>query len=337
LNTNVDTSDLIRVDPPAMQVLPPLANPTKSPTYIAQFPIPSTIGADTAKNFAVNGIPSYRIAPPIPLTLSGAGVNAVPTVTVAPILRNPTPAPTIASPLVSTPTGYSFSFNEVRLPLGDNFTISTYKIYRSTANVSATATVVDTIPHNPTLISTPVVVQDAQPNGSNFFYWVSAINSRGAESSPTAAQSGLVPNTSIANANSQLASSLKGVANNTTFVSTSSTTLSNIGLNTNVTISADVVNFGAGSVGYNSGTAGSLGFGPTPVVAVDSTMSGGAVPYIAGFLFSAQVSDAYLYWGNINTIASGGLTTGGGTTGGTTNVGGAITNSGAGGRGLNVL
>src|SRR6201999_3754314 len=122
-----------------------------------------------------------------------------------------------------------------------NFTISTYRVYRSTANSSATSVPIQTISHNPTQAGSPVVITDNVPNGQTMFYWISAINSRGVESSLTPAQSGPVTNNAISNANSQLASSLKGVANNTAFSPSANTTLSNNGSTTIVTVSADLI------------------------------------------------------------------------------------------------
>lgn len=323
LNTNIDTSDLERIDPPVLRIGPPLdVTSQKNPYYIAQFPISSTVSADTARNFAVNGIPSYRISVPPPLNMSGATLNATPTPAVVPILQQPTPAPTIVSPLQSIAAGYSFSFREIQLPLGDNFTISTYRVYRSTANNSATATVIQTVPHNPTQAGSPVVITDNVPNGQTRFYFVSAINSRGVESSLTAAQSGPVANTAGFNANSILAGSFHNNALNVSFAPTSTTVLSNNTSTTAVTVAASTNQFGTGTLSYNSGTADLGQFGAQFVYADDPLYQGGAVAYHAVNLTPSlqTAAEGRMIFGKITTNLTT-STSGGGTTGGTTGTG----------------
>jgi hypothetical protein len=332
MNTDIDTSDLVRVDPPAMRVLPPLDAGRKSPFYIAQFPISNTVSADTAKNFAVNGIPSYRISPPVPLSMSGAGVNAVPTVTAAPILRQPIPSPTIASPLVGTPTGYSFAFNEVRLPLSSGFQIASYKIYRGPSNDSSQASVIQTCPHSVNGLSTPVEITDPQPNVQlfNIFkcYFVSAVATNGRESTLTPAQSGLVSTTKSGfNPNGQLASTFHNQPVNSTFTPLAGTTLSSDGSATAVTVGATQIQFGSGIVTYNSATVDRGSFGTSYVTGLDPQFSGGSIPFlISATNFFQSTSDGLLPFGKINT-ASASSSSGGGTGAGTAG-------SGAGARGI---
>src|ERR1700747_1933954 len=161
---NIDTSDLEQVQRP-MPMAPPLDAPAKSPFYRSQFPVPSAASADAINNFTIPNIPGQRIVPFVPLALSGATANAVPTAATVPARSPAVPAPTIASPLQSIALGYTFSFNEIRLPLGSTFTIATYRVYRGPSADSSKASVVDSIPHNPTQLSSPVVVQDSLPNG----------------------------------------------------------------------------------------------------------------------------------------------------------------------------
>ena len=127
------------------------------------------------------------------------------------------PAPTISQTLTTIPVGYTFSFYQVRLPLGSRTAISTYKIYRATTSSNTAAQVVQTISHNPANNGIPIVVQDAQPNGVNMFYWVSAVSTAGLESSMTAAQTGTVTSNAGFNSNSQLASTFHNNPVNSSF------------------------------------------------------------------------------------------------------------------------
>jgi hypothetical protein len=302
--------------------------PLKSPFYISQLPTTAIINPDAIVNFRLPGVPQRRIVPAQPINMAGAGLNATPTALTAPVLIQTTPAPTIASPLATIPTGYTFSFNQVRLPLSSTATISSYKVYRSTANNSATGVVTQTIVHNASNTGQPIVVLDNQPNGVVLFYWVSAVNVQGVESNLTPAQSGPVTSNAIANSNSQLASSFHNNPLNTNFASASTTTLSNNGLLTPITIAANTNQFAPGNVSYNSGSVDPTLFGNTIILAADPQFQGGAVVYSIAFVLGGQVnSDANLIVGKIHT-AGGTTATGGGTSGGSTGP------SGIGGRGL---
>ncbi|HKV92337.1 MAG TPA: hypothetical protein VJW20_07295 [Candidatus Angelobacter sp.] len=328
MNLDIDTRDLEPILRPAPAALPVDTQPLKSPFFVSQLPTTAIINPDAVVNFRLPGVPQQRIVPPQPISLSGAGLNATPTVATAPVLIQTTPAPSIASPLATIPTGYTFSFNQVRLPLSSTATINSYKVYRATTNNSATARVIQSIPHNPANTGHPIVVLDNQPNGVTEFYWVSAINIQGVESNLTPAQSAGVTSNAIANSNSQLASSFHNNPLNTNFSSLSTTTLSNNGLTTPITIAANTNQFAPGGLSYNSGSVDPTLFGNTIILAADPTFSGGVVVYSIAFILGGQVnSDANLIVGKIHS-ASGSTGTGGGTTGGTTGP------SGIGGRGL---
>jgi len=148
--TNIDTTDLERIEQPPLRGLPPLSldQPLKSPYYISQLPGASAVGADVVANFRNNGIPSYRISPPVPLNLAGATSNATPTVPTSTFNILAPPSPTISQSLISITTGYQFSFNQVQLPLGSKLAISTYKIYRAATNFTDKS-VIRTISHDP--------------------------------------------------------------------------------------------------------------------------------------------------------------------------------------------
>ena len=101
------------------------------------------------------------------------------------------PAPSITQSLVSTPVGYQFTFAYEAGLLAD--VIQSYNIYRNTSNTSSGATLVKNVPQ-PATNTGGYVYQEAVPNGTTYFYFVSAVNTSGLESIKFAAQSGTVPN-----------------------------------------------------------------------------------------------------------------------------------------------
>jgi hypothetical protein len=307
--------------------------PLKSPFYVSQLPTMAVINPDAIVNFRMPGIPQRRIVPPTPISLSGAGLNATPTVSTAPVLIQTTPAPSIASPLATVPTGYEFSFFQVRLPLSSTATISSYKVYRSTTNNSATASLIRSIPHNPANTGQPVVVQDSRPNGVTEFFWVSAVNIQGVESSLTPAQSGPVTSNAGFNSSSQVASSFHLVPSVPSFIPLSSAVLSNNSSNTVITVAASTLQFGSGTVSYNSGSVDPTLFGTYYIFCDDPQFQGGAVTYIFGTLPGFQVlSDVRLPFGKIITSATATRTGGGYSGGSTASV--APPTAGAAGRGI---
>lgn len=104
------------------------------------------------------------------------------TVTLSGVVSAP-PAPSIAQSLVSTPTGIQFAFNQEGGLLED--VIQTYKVYKNSTNSTGTATVFKTFPQDPTNAGGQVVVEDVLANGTLSYYWVSAVNTSGLESSLT--------------------------------------------------------------------------------------------------------------------------------------------------------
>ncbi len=325
--TDVDTTDLERVERPLPRVMPPIdLAPARSPFYISQVPTTALVSADAVRNFQSPQLPSYRITPPQPLTIAGSSTNATPTVAASTFNILQPPAPTIAQALSSNHVGYQFSFYQVRLPLNSNLTISTYKVYRNTTSVNTKAKVIATITHNPANAGTPIVIQDAQPNGTTQFYWVSAVSTAGVESTLTPAQSGTVSNTSALNSNSQLASSFNGVPANTTFGCLDTHTLTNTGSSPNIAIASNRNLYGPGTLTYNSGSVAPGTFGKIYVFANDPTFQGGAAPYTISLLNFNFSGDGAMPIGAIAT-ASSTSTSGGGFDGGTTP-------NGAGGRGL---
>jgi hypothetical protein len=326
--TDIDTTNLERVERPAPRVLPPLDSPTRSPYFVSQFPSTSVVSADAIRNFTVPNIPSFRISPPQPLNLAGAGLNATPTATTSSFNILRPPAPTISQSLISIPVGYQFSFLQVQLPLGSQTAISTYKVYRSTTSANTTAQVIDTISHNPSNNGVPISVQDSQPNATTQFYWVSAVSTAGLESTMTPAQSGTVTNTAALNSNSQLAGTFHNNPVNTTWSPRDSVTLSNGSGTTPITITANTGQFAPGQLHYNSGTVDPGTFGTWVCFVDDPQFQGGAAIYnFSNQLPNLPAAEGRLLLGKITTSSSS-SSTGGGTTGGT---GGS---SFAGGRGL---
>lgn len=321
---NVDTTDLERVERPAPKVGPPLDTPIlRSPFYIAQVPTTAVVNPDNIRNFHTPGIPSYRIVSPQPLTLAGSGVNANTEVATPAIITPQPPAPIISQTLTTIPTGYTFTFLQVKLPMNTNAAavISSYKIYRNTANATGGATVIQTISHGLTNTGSPIVVTDPQPNGVVFFYFVSAVNVSGVESTLTPAQSGSVTSNAGFNSHSQLASSFHGLPSNVTWAPINTTVLSNSGLITTVAVAANTNQFPPGTRSYNSGTIDPGIFTTSVIYVDDSTFSGGALPYnftTAALGVNIQAaSDSRLLLGKIAT-ANSTATSGGGSTGGST-------------------
>ncbi len=117
------------------------------------------------------GLPSSDVLSAPSSTVSLDGVVSAP------------PAPSVSQSLTSTPTGYQFSFNYLTGLSAD--LVDGYKVYRNTVNNTSTATQFAFFKHNPLNTGTQVVQDDGVPNGTIYWYWVSAINTSSLESSLT--------------------------------------------------------------------------------------------------------------------------------------------------------
>jgi len=323
--TDIDTTDLERVERPLPRVMPPIdLAPARSPFYISQVPTTALVSADAVRNFQSPQLPSYRITPPQPLTLAGSSTNATPTVSTPTFAAPQPPAPVISQTLKTNTTGYTFTFFQVRMPqnINPSAAISSYRIYRSLGLTTSGATVIQTITHGLTNDGSPIVVTDQMPNNNIRCYFVSAVNAAGRESTLTPAQSGFVQNNSALSATQQLATSFNNLPLNVNLFPTSSTTLSNNGGSPNITLASNTIQFGAGAVSYNSATIAPGTFGPNYIYAVDPQFQGGAAFYLQSSTPVFQAVDQVVAFGKIIT-ASGSSTTGGGNSGGTTPNGGA--------------
>jgi hypothetical protein len=331
-NTDVDTSDMMPIErPPLQSGGPPLdMQPQKSPFYRGNFPTTAIVNPDSIRNFNTPWIPQYRIVPAQPLNMAGASNNAVATVATAVITFPQPPAPAISQALVTIPTGYQFTFLQVKLPNSSNpsAVISSYKVYRNTANSLGSAVVTQTISHGLSNTGSPVVVQDSQPNGVTMFYWVSAVNVSGIESTLTAAQSVTVASNAGFNSNSQIASTFHNNPVNVSWAPTNLVTLSNNSLSPIIVITANTNQFAPGQISYNSGSVNPGSFGTWVVFADDPTFAGGPSIYsFSSSINNLASAEGRLLLGKITTSPTT-SSTGGGFSGGTGGV------SFAGGRGL---
>lgn len=99
------------------------------------------------------------------------------------------PAPTVTQTLVGMPAGYQFIFAQEGGLLAD--VIANYNVYRNTSNTSVGATLVRQIPQN-AANNGQFVFQDFLNDAVTYYYFVSAVNTSGLESSKTSAQSGAI-------------------------------------------------------------------------------------------------------------------------------------------------
>ena len=111
------------------------------------------------------------------------------------------PNPTITQNLTGLPLGFQFQFSQLSGLSTD--VVDSYRIYRHTADVSGSSSLIQTINHN-SLNSGSVTVQDFPGANLTRYYWVSAVNLAGLESSLVAAHTGATTNTGIGAGDSDL-------------------------------------------------------------------------------------------------------------------------------------
>jgi hypothetical protein len=207
-------------------------------------------------------------------------------------------APSIAQTLTGVALGYQFAFNQLASLSAD--LVDAYRVYRNSTNSFGSATLLRTFKHDATN-SGAIVVQDNVGGGQTYYYWVTAVNTSGLESSSTAAQSGAVL--------SGVAGSRSVVANNTASTFSGANPCSQSGTSTTINIAAASIKYGFGTVSYSSGSTNPGSYGTFYVYADDPDYQGGAVTYLtttdATVPFAA---DNRIYFGKIITVAGGGGT-----------------------------
>jgi len=152
--------------------------------------------------YSANGVFASSVSPAPTISTALNGQTTAP------------PAPSVATSLAATPTGYQFAFNYEGALLQD--VIQSYNIYRNTTNSSSGATFIKNVPQ-PSANSGVYTYQETVPNGTTYFYFVSSLNLQGLESTKTAMQSGTVSNGSLLNSSGQIITNqvFSGTGNNT--------------------------------------------------------------------------------------------------------------------------
>lgn len=107
---------------------------------------------------------------------------------------SPPPHPTIAQVLTAIPLGFKMAYQQLKSPTVYGNQIAAYKIYKNTtANNFSGATLWETRPHDNAVAQKVVTLQDSTSGGGqNWYYFVSAVDSTGLESSPVAFQAGAI-------------------------------------------------------------------------------------------------------------------------------------------------
>lgn len=263
-----------------------VADGTESPTSFLLEMTGETVVV-TAQAFGPSGaVADFATAPTTTVLLDG-------------VISAP-PAPTIASTLTSVPLGLQFAFNQLAGQAGD--VIDSYTIYRHTADVSGSAVPIDTIKHNP-LHSSVVVYTDQLIGLLTRYYWVSAVNVAGLESTLTAAHSGA---TSSGGVGSQPAS---GNAAPTTDPLTST----DAGSDVTITIAAFVMRDSGTDISITGDTITGESYNVVRYIYYDDPNKvGGAVTFIATATKLDLLDDSGRYFvGSIITALAGGSDTNG--------------------------
>jgi hypothetical protein len=158
-------------------------------------PVLMTSGTTSPITFLCESTGEVVVVSVQPVSSSGLTADlafaATTTVALDGVVSQP-PAPTITSSLVSTPTGYQFSFGFLTGLLED--VIAVYRVYRNTSNTTVGAEVIQTIPQDVNAASSSFVLQDVigSQDTATYYYWVSAVDTMGIESVLAPAQSGAV-------------------------------------------------------------------------------------------------------------------------------------------------
>jgi hypothetical protein len=142
----------------------------------------------------IDSIPSQPVAPPN---------GSVPIAPTSPIVMvnspglqmkpgNTPPPPQIAQKLTSIPLGYQFAYNQLVSPTPYGNIINSYRIYRNTkSNNFSGALLIRTMVHDKTHQGS-VTVQDTVSGTQTYYYFITAVDTFGQESTSNPFQSGAV-------------------------------------------------------------------------------------------------------------------------------------------------
>jgi hypothetical protein len=263
-------------------------------------------GADSPITFQVES--TGETVSVIAQAVSGGGVPAdfdrspTTTVTLDGVVSAP-PAPNVSQVLVAIELGFQFSFDQLDLSSTEDV-IQAYRVYRNTTNTDVGATLLRVISHDPTSTGA-VVVQDQTAGGTFYCYFVSAVNTIGLESVKTAAQA--------AGTNANNVGTRSQVPINTAGTFTGSNPLTQDGTTTNILVGSFTMQWGFGTVSYNSGSVNPGSYGLWYVYADDPFYNGGATTYLAtSSVLAVYQGEGRIYIGSITTAGGGGGTGGGG-------------------------
>jgi hypothetical protein len=213
------------------------------------------------------------------------------------------PAPNVSQTLVAIELGFQFAFDQLNLGATQDV-IDAYRVYRNTSNTSVGASLLRTLPHDPTATGA-IVVQDSTGGGQVYYYFVSAVNTAGIESSKTAAQAGATTSSNVGTGSQ--------VPVNTTGAFTGGNPLTQSGTTTTINVGAFTMQWGFGTVSYSSGSINPGAYGTYYVYADDPHYQGGAATYVTSLTpLTVYQSENRIYIGTITTVAGGGGTGGGG-------------------------
>jgi hypothetical protein len=129
----------------------------------------------TGETISIIGAPVGADGTPADIDLAMSAVVTLDGVTSAP------PAPTVTQTAVPAPAAIQFTFSQLSGLVAD--VVDTYRIYRNTANDSSTATRIQTVKHDPKNAGAVVITDAAIFANTTYYYWVTAVNTQGLESS----------------------------------------------------------------------------------------------------------------------------------------------------------
>jgi hypothetical protein len=219
------------------------------------------------------------------------------------------PAPTLTQSLLPIPAGLQFSFAQLSGLAAD--VVAAYRVYRNTINDAPSATLLRTFVHDPTN-SGNITFQDRMGANQIRFYWVTAVNTVGLESSKTAAQSGTVFSGPIASTDQYPVNvSYRPLSN--------PLTATDAGASDTISIAAFTMRIGGGTdLSISSGSITSLSYSTLYYIYYDdSTFIGGGVAFNATTIKEIALNAIGRFFvGSIKTPPAAGTATVGNNDGG---------------------